>query len=79
MRMSRPHALRGKQSDGAKDESGQSTLEYALVMIAFLSVLLGLGALVRAFSNGFGVEAASDSAPYCIGIESEANGYALVF
>ena len=61
------------------DESGQSTLEFAVVAMAIFAVIIGLGALFHVFSDGFGVERASKNAPYCIGADQEAMEYAFVF
>ena len=43
------------------DESGQATVEYAIVLVAFLSAVLGLGALWRASSDGRLLELAREA------------------
>lgn len=45
-------------------ESGQSTVEFALVTAALLVVFVGLGVMWRLFSEGVVVEHAVAAAPY---------------
>ncbi len=47
-------------------QSGQSTVEFALVTAAFLVVVVGLGALWRLVSGGALVEHALATASHCI-------------
>lgn len=49
-----------------RGECGQSTVEFALVAVAFLAVALGLGALWRGVSGGMFVEHALLSASHHI-------------
>lgn len=56
------HRRRHKQLVG--DESGQSTVEYAVVLVAVLCVILALGALWRALESGMFVEHALASASH---------------
>lgn len=42
--------------DCSSGEKGQSTVEYALVMAAFVSLLLGIGFLWRVVSGGVLIE-----------------------
>lgn len=48
------------------DESGQSTVEYALVFTAFLVVLAGMGALMGLFGDGIAARHAVMSSSHCI-------------
>ena len=48
----------------ARDEEGQGTLEYALVLFAFLSIVAGLGAMWHAFDAGLLVQHALQSASH---------------
>ena len=50
----------------ARKQSGQASLEYALVMGAFASLLMGLGLLHQVLSNGLFVEHALQSASHVI-------------
>ena len=43
---------------------GQSTVEYALVLAAFLAVVIGLGALAHLFSDGAFAQHAAFSASH---------------
>ncbi len=47
-------------------QSGQSTVEFALVTAAFLTVVIGLGALWRLASGGALVEHALATASHCV-------------
>lgn len=47
-----------------KDSKGQGTVEFALITIAFLALLIGCGALWRAFDEGLFVEHATRSASH---------------
>ncbi len=47
-------------------QSGQSTVEFALVAAAFLAVVIGLGALWRFASGGALVEHALATASHCV-------------
>lgn len=55
------------------DVSGQSTLEYALVLIAFLATLLGMGAVWHASGDGRLLErareAGSHSSPHGVDVK----------
>lgn len=46
------------------DERGQATVEYALLLAAFLTVIVGLGLLMRALDSGLFVEHALASASH---------------
>lgn len=48
------------------DESGQSTVEYAIVFTAFLAVVAGLGALMGVVGDGLFVQHAVTSASHCV-------------
>ena len=48
------------------DESGQSTVEYALVFTALLAVLAGAGALMGVLGDGLFVQHAVTSASHCV-------------
>lgn len=50
-----------------KNHSGQSTVEYAIVLAAFLAVVMGLGALSNLFTAGTVVDHALLSASHHIG------------
>lgn len=50
----------------ARDCAGQATVEFALVAVAFLSVVLGMGALWRSVSAGTFVEHALSCASHCV-------------
>lgn len=47
-------------------DQGQSTVEYALVLAAFVSMIVGLGVLWRFVSGGALVEHAVSSASHCL-------------
>lgn len=47
-------------------QSGQSTVEFALVAAAFLAVIAGLGALWRLASGGALIEHALATASHCV-------------
>ena len=49
-----------------RDCAGQATVEFALVTVAFLSVVLGIGALWRSVSAGSLVEHALSCASHCV-------------
>lgn len=65
MRSARGRRARSSVGTGLAEESGQSTVEYALVVLAFLSALLVLGVMWHAVRDGafqrLSVEAASHS------------------
>ena len=66
---SRRQAHRGKESCSKRklrDERGQASIEYALVLAAFLALLLALGILWRALESGLFVEHALASASHHI-------------
>lgn len=46
--------------------AGQATVEFALVAVAFLSVVLGMGALWRSVSAGAFVDHALSCASHCV-------------
>lgn len=48
-------------------EAGQSTLEYALVLMAFLSTILALGVVWHAARDGRLVDHAREAASHAIG------------
>ena len=50
----------------SRDCAGQATVEFALVTVAFLSVVLGMGALWRSVSAGVFVEHALSCASHCV-------------
>ena len=50
-----------------REERGQSTVEYALVAIAFLSMVLALGALWHAGRDGLLLRRAVDAASHGLG------------
>ena len=50
------------------DESGQATVEYAIVLAALLAVVLGVAALWRFAESGGFVEAAAESASYATSV-----------
>ncbi|HIZ46568.1 MAG TPA: hypothetical protein IAA19_06060 [Candidatus Olsenella pullistercoris] len=58
-----PRGARG----AVADERGQATVEYLVVLGAFLAMLLALGALWRAGSEGDLVQLAADSASHGLG------------
>lgn len=49
---------------GFGGSAGQGTVEYAIVMFAFLSLVAGLGAMWHAFDTGLLVEHALQSASH---------------
>ncbi len=48
----------------ARGLSGQSTVEYAIVLAAFLALVIGLGAMADLFQSGLVVEHALQSASH---------------
>ena len=56
-----------------RDERGQGTVEYALVMAAFLAALVALGALWRVLEGGLFVEHALASASHHVQLASPGN------
>ena len=50
----------------SRDCAGQATVEFALVTVAFLSVVLGMGALWRSVSAGAFVDHALSCASHCV-------------
>lgn len=52
--------------EGGWGEEGQSSVEYALVLMAFLSLLLGLGAVWHVSREGRLVEGAREAASHAI-------------
>lgn len=61
------------------DQRGQATVEYALLLAAFLAVLVGLGLLMRAFEEGLfvdhGLAAASHHIQASMGWWADVLGY----
>lgn len=51
-----------------KNTQGQSTVEFALITIAFIALLIGCGALWRAFDEGLFVEHATKSASHHVDV-----------
>lgn len=51
-------------NDCSSIECGQSTVEYAIILAAFLAVVLGLGALWHLFDTGLVVDHALQSASH---------------
>ena len=51
----------------ASEHAGQSTVEYVVVLAAFLAVVVGLGALVHLFSDGAVANHAVFSASHHVG------------
>ena len=54
----------GTQKEALPASSGQSTLEYALVVFAFLGVVVGLGAMWHMLDDGILVQHALQSASH---------------
>ena len=50
------------------DESGQATVEYALVLAVLLAVILGVAALWRFAESGGFVEAAAESSSHATSV-----------
>jgi hypothetical protein len=65
--------------DPASEEDGQSTVEYAVVFAGLLGMVLGLGAFVRAGSDGALARAAEGSLSHGIEGEHRADGLADAF
>ncbi len=61
------------------DDSGQSTVEFAVVASAFLIVALGIWALAGAALGGTLVEFATEGAANVIGTTAEGVLYVLMF
>lgn len=53
--------------DRTKDARGQSTVEYALVMVALLAMVLTMGAVWQAGQDGFLTNLAVDAASHSAG------------
>lgn len=51
---------------GTRDDQGQSTLEYALVLISFLALVVALGAVWHAARDGRFVTLAVESASHSL-------------
>ena len=64
--MRSPTASTACRRIAARDCAGQATVEFALVAVAFLSVVLGMGALWRSVSAGAFVEHALSCASHCV-------------
>lgn len=64
--MRSPTASTACRRIAARDCAGQATVEFALVTVAFLSVVLGMGALWRSVSAGAFVEHALSCASHCV-------------
>ena len=64
--MRSPTASTACRRIAARDCAGQATVEFALVTVAFLSVVLGMGALWRRVSAGAFVEHALSCASHCV-------------
>ena len=62
----RPTASTACRRIAARDCAGQATVEFALVTVAFLSVVLGMGVLWRSVSAGTFVEHALSCASHCV-------------
>lgn len=62
----RAHGCFGNAWRTACAKEGQGTLEYAVVMFAFIAVVLGLGALWRLFDAGVPVQHALQGASHHI-------------
>lgn len=56
----------GRGSRVRRRESGQSTVEYALVLLAFLSSILALGVVWRASRDGLLASSAREGASHVI-------------
>jgi hypothetical protein len=61
----------------SKSQSGQSTVEYAIVCAALLCVVVALGALMNVVRDGVFVEHAKTSASHSV--EDSAGGFTDVF
>lgn len=61
------------------EDSGQATLEFAIVAFAFLAVALGLGALAHALGDGLVVDAANEHGAYMVNGSAEAVRYVSLF
>ena len=55
---------RGDARRARASESGQSTVEYAVILGAFMAVVVGLGALLRVMDDGTFVEHALSAASH---------------
>lgn len=60
------------------DEKGQSTLEFLVVTLAFLAVVIGMGAITDAMAGGLMVDKASENAAYVID-DADGLSYVLMF
>lgn len=60
------------------DERGQATLEFLVVTVAFLAIIVAMGAIAGSISDGLLVDQASENAPYVIE-HLEGLTYALMF
>lgn len=58
--------MEGTEHGGLDDETGQSTLEYALVILAFLAMLLGLAAVWHASRDGRFAQEAREAGSHAI-------------
>lgn len=60
-------SLRSKERGWARvlvsEQSGQATVEYAVALVAFLALLMGLGVLAKALMEGTAVQGATLAAP----------------
>ncbi|MGI6221259.1 MAG: TadE/TadG family type IV pilus assembly protein [Coriobacteriales bacterium] len=62
-----------------RDDSGQATVEFVIVAVAFLAVSLGLGVLGHAIGKGVAVDAANEHGAYSIDASKEAVRYVSLF
>lgn len=59
----------------AQDKSGQATVEYAVLLVAFLMVVVGLGAIWRASSTGKLLELAQESCSHSFQASPDLNAW----
>ena len=62
-----------------RGDSGQSSVEFAVVSAVLLIVAIGLAAVFDHFSQGSTVEAANANAAYVMGVSANAARYVLMF
>lgn len=55
----------------AESNSGQSTVEYVVVLAAFLALVVGLGAMSHLLSDGVVADHALFSASHCVSGETQ--------
>lgn len=63
-----PKPGRRRSTSALREDAGQSTVEYALVLGAFLAMVLALGAIFKAAETGVVVEQAQEAASHSLGI-----------